>query len=224
MKHRFAVLFVIAILVLTAVPAFAADTVPQPVAHPAQFNLWGTVSGINATAGTFDVTVSVYRAMPPHGTPPASVTVTVRDTTRFWERTDTGLVPAAFSDLEVGQAVRANGLRTHQNYFAKVVVINADVPPQHFAILGKITAKGSSDFTVEVRRARPASLGLDPGEPATITVNSDTRFCLKTGPRTCTPITFADLVVDDWVMSTGVVQNQTLVARHVTKLPGEPPQ
>lgn len=224
MKRRFAVLFVIAILALTAVPAFAADTAPQPVAHPAQFNLWGTVSAIDATAGTFDVAVSVYRAVPHHGAPPATVKVTVRDHTKFWERTDTGLVPAAFADLETGQIVRVNGLRTHQNHFARVVVISAEVPPQRFAILGKITAKGTNDFTVTVRRARPASLGLDPGEPATITVNSDTRFCEKTAPHTCTPITFADLAVDDWVMTTGIVENQTLLARHVTKLPGEPPQ
>lgn len=223
MKRRFVVLFVVAILASTAVPALAAGTAPQPVAHPAQFNLWGTVSAVDTTAGTFDVAVSVYRARPHHGTAPAIVTVTVRNHTRFWERTDTGLVPAAFSDLEAGQVVRVAGLRTHQNHFARVVVINAEVPPQRFAILGKITAKGSSDFTVEVRRARPASLGLDPGEPATITVNSDTRFCQKTAPRTCTPISFADLVVDNWVMTTGIVENQTLLARHVAKLPGEPP-
>lgn len=224
MKRRFAMLFIVALLALTAVPAFAADTAPQPVAHPAQFNLWGTVSAIDTTARTFQVTVSVYRAMPAHGAPPTSVTVTVRDHTKFWERTDTGLVPAAFTDLEVGQVVRANGLRTHQNHFARTVVINAEVPPQRFAILGKVTAKGASDFTVLVRRARPASLGIDPGESATIVVNNDTRFCAKTAPHTCTPITFADLAVDDWVMTTGIVDNQALLARHVAKLPGEPPQ
>lgn len=224
MKRRFVFVFVIALLALTAVPSFAASSAPQPVAHPAQFNLWGTVTAIDSTAKTFAVTVSVYRAVPHHGPPPASVTVTVRDGTKFWERTDTGLIPKAFTDLEVGDVVRANGLRTHQNHFARVVVINAEVPPQRFTILGKITAKGASDFTVLVRRARPASLGIDPGESVTIVVNNDTRFCAKTAPHTCTPITFADLAVDDWVMTSGFVENQVLLARHVTKLPGEPPQ
>ena len=222
MKKTFAFLFLVLLLALSAIPALAEE--PTPPMPPSRFTLWGAVTAVDAANHTFSVNVLISRGG--RGAPPTTATLHTNQRTRFAIHTDTGNVPGAFDDLAVDQVVMVSGVRAQGNFYAQMVLINAPLPPQLFAIGGKITALDGTAhaLTLEVVRAMPPSLGILPGDSVVITTDENTHFCAVTTPgQPCTPITFADLAVDDHVMTNGAVVNSAFLARQVTKLP-PPPQ
>ncbi len=217
---KYALFLLIALLALSAMPALAADEAPPM--PPFRFTMWGTVTAVDTTASTFTADVIILRGG--RGAPPATMTLQVGQRTRFMIHSDTGNVPGTFADLAVGQTVMVNGVRTRDASHAQMVLINAPIPPQQFAIGGPITALDAAahSITVEVVHAMPPALGLQPGDSVVITTNDQTRFCAAAAGQPCTPITFDDLAVGDRLATNGVVLDSVFVARQVTKLPAAP--
>jgi len=109
MKKSLVVLMVVALLAVSAVPAFAARGVsPQPPAFNkgGQFTLAGTITTIDSSV----VTVKVVSGNP-IARPYVGQTVALQTTaaTRFLLTTPTGTVVITLADLQVGQNVSAQG-------------------------------------------------------------------------------------------------------------------
>lgn len=220
MKKTITFLFLVLLLALSAVPALAADQ--NPPMPPSRFVMWGTVTAVNTTNHTFSVNVLIYRGV--RGAPPTTATLQVNQRTRFAIHTNTGNAPGTFADVAVGQTLMINGVRAQGNFHAEMVLINAPLPPQMFNITGKITALNSTTHTItlEAGRALPPSLGILPGDSVVITTDANTHFCDASQGHPCTPITFADLAVDNHVMTNGARVDGAFMARQVVKLPAPP--
>lgn len=217
MKKTMMFLFLVLLLALSAVPTLAADQ--NPPMPPSRFVMWGTVTVVNTTNHTFSVNVLIYRGV--GGAPPTTATLGINQRTRFVIHTNTGNVPGTFADVVVGRTLMINGVRAQGHFTAEMVLINAPLPPQMFNITGKITALNGTThtLTLEVGRALPPSLGILPGDSVVITTNANTHFCDASQEHPCTPITFAGLAVNNYVMTNGALVSGAFQAQQVVKLP-----
>lgn len=109
MKKSLVVLMVVALLAISATPAFAARGVPPqpPVSNRGGlFTLAGTITAIDGNVVTVSVVSGNPVVKPYLG---QAVALQTTATTRFLQVTPTGTVVITLADLEVGQNVSAQG-------------------------------------------------------------------------------------------------------------------
>ncbi len=132
-----------------------------------------------------------------------------------------GLVPITFHDLRVNDLVWVTGSFFEGKFTARRVVV---LPPRPvpFTLFGQITeiptdtgVEGERAFTLKVRRGTGAARGLVGEEVVIVTTESTQFFACETGD--CTPITFDDLKVGDWVNVVGKALEGTFTARVVVR-------
>ena len=137
MKKLFVLTMVVALLVVTVVPAFAAGG-PQTgngnsggggsgKGVNAPFALAGTIAGLDPAVRTVTVTVACGNKLvkPFIG---QDMTIQTTDATRFLLRNPDGTVtPITFDDLAVGQKVSSHGQFVNQAWIASRITVGADL-------------------------------------------------------------------------------------------------
>ena len=123
MKRWWILLLAVAIVAGVAAPALAAGNRP-PKRMP--FNMVGQITAVDTTAAT--VTVEVVRGNRVVK-PFIGQTVTVQTTaaTRFLKKTETGVVPIALADLQVGDAVSVQGRLAGEVWTAYRITVGANL-------------------------------------------------------------------------------------------------
>ncbi len=126
MKKLLTVALLVTLLLVTAMPAFAARKGPTARigAVASQFTLAGKINAINAGAGTVTVTV-LAGSFPVHDSMTKALVIQTTPATRYLLRTATGTVSITFSDLAVGQNVSVQGSVVDGSWTASRITVGA---------------------------------------------------------------------------------------------------
>lgn len=122
MKKSLIMLLVSALLLLNAIPAFAAGS--NPSARNVMFTLAGTITAINGSTVTVEVAAGKPIVQPYIG---QSLEIQTTDSTRFLLKTDTGVVAISLADLEVGQKVSVQGQAVNGLWTATRITVGASL-------------------------------------------------------------------------------------------------
>lgn len=134
MKKLFVLTLVLALLAITALPAFAAGGAPtgngggdSGKGSKAPFALAGTIANLDPITHTVTVTVVCGNKLvkPYVG---QNLNIQTTETTRFLLRNADGTVtPITFADLAVGQKVSSNGQLANNVWTAGRITVGADL-------------------------------------------------------------------------------------------------
>ncbi|MGC8839479.1 MAG: DUF5666 domain-containing protein [Anaerolineae bacterium] len=220
----FLTLLVVALLMVSSVPAFAAgEERGRPVWRP--FTLQGELRGLAESAILVHVLRGDAPVRPYIG---QALLVKVNEATRYYRVTEGGLEEIQFADLAgcLGYPVVVSGrMKTEggQDEFLAQRVLVQRPRPIPFTAQGKITLinADTSSFKMKVQR------GTGPARPQVsaeveIFTTADTEFYRRDPEAGLVPITFGDLRVDDLVQVTGTFLGGRFAACRVVVLPPRP--
>ncbi len=122
MKKSFFVLLVVAMLLISVTPAFAAKT--NAPGQNTVFTLAGKITAIQGSTITVNVLVGKPIVRPYIG---QTLEIQTTDSTRFLLKTETGTVPISLADLAVDQNVSVQGQVVNSTWTAMRVTVGASL-------------------------------------------------------------------------------------------------